>query len=254
MKQMKNIKQYSIRLGDEIISYTLEKKTVKYINLRIKPTGEVRVSAPRRVPIAVIERFLLEKSTFILSHLHRYHTCQANTLDIDHVIDGETFSLFGQPKTLHIIVRASTSIQQEGNQLHFTVPDDLTEEQKQKILSDYFTKQLADYIATAVDRIYPLFEPMGVSMPTIQLRLMTSRWGSCFPNKGKITLSKRLVHLPPSVIDYVILHEFAHFIHPNHAKPFYSLVASLMPDWQARRAVLNDAVFANKKEKLSCIN
>ena len=41
-------------------------------------------------------------------------------------------------------------------------------------------------------------------------------------------------------IEYVALHEFAHFIHPNHSKDFYNLVENLMPDWKERKQMLQD--------------
>lgn len=86
--------------------------------------------------------------------------------------------------------------------------------------------------------IYPLFQPYGVKYPQIKIRKMTSRWGSCHYNKGTIILNTRLIEAPRESIEYVILHEFAHFIHPNHSRQFYGLVESLMPDWKVRKAGL----------------
>lgn len=60
-------------------------------------------------------------------------------------------------------------------------------------------------------RIYPLFMPLGVEYPELALRKMRARWGSCAVNEGKITLNKRLIHVPQECIDYVSAHELAHF-------------------------------------------
>ena len=46
---------------------------------------------------------------------------------------------------------------------------------------------------------------------------------------------------PAECIEYVVLHEFAHFVHPNHSKDFYALVEKLMPDWKERREMLQGA-------------
>ena len=51
-----------------------------------------------------------------------------------------------------------------------------------------------------------------------------SRWGSCTPAKGTIRLSDRLKAAPPFVITYVLFHEMAHLIEPNHSKAFWRLV------------------------------
>ena len=35
-------------------------------------------------------------------------------------------------------------------------------------------------------------------------------------------------------IEYVILHEFVHFIQPNHSKAFYAIIENYMPDYKRR--------------------
>lgn len=90
--------------------------------------------------------------------------------------------------------------------------------------------------------IYPLFAPMGVEFPQIKIRTMKTQWGSCRPQTGVITLNRRLLEAPREAIEYVVLHEFAHFIHLNHSKDFYGLVESLMPDWKERKAMLEGII------------
>ena len=50
------------------------------------------------------------------------------------------------------------------------------------------------------------------------------RWGSCTMQTGAIRLSSRLRSLPPWVVDYVIVHELAHLIVPDHSQRFWELV------------------------------
>ena len=90
--------------------------------------------------------------------------------------------------------------------------------------------------------IYPLFAPMGVEFPEIKIRTMKTQWGSCRPYEGVITLNRRLLEAPREAIEYVVLHEFAHFIHLNHSKEFYGLVERLMPDWKERKAMLEGII------------
>jgi predicted metal-dependent hydrolase len=51
-----------------------------------------------------------------------------------------------------------------------------------------------------------------------------ARWGSCTPVDGSIRLSDRLRGMPDFVIDYVLLHELAHLIEPNHGAGFWKLL------------------------------
>ena len=51
-----------------------------------------------------------------------------------------------------------------------------------------------------------------------------SRWGSCSPDDGSIHLSLALADFPSWVRDYVIVHELAHLLIPDHSVEFWALV------------------------------
>ena len=90
-----------------------------------------------------------------------------------------------------------------------------------------------------LDEIYPLFIPYGVKKPVLRIRTMKSCWGSCLVNKGIITLNRKLLMQPRECIEYVVVHELCHFIHPNHSKEFYKFMEQFMPDWKERKGRLN---------------
>lgn len=51
-----------------------------------------------------------------------------------------------------------------------------------------------------------------------------SRYGSCSPGEGSIRISSALAGMPRWVRDYVLVHELAHLVEPNHSKRFWALV------------------------------
>jgi len=51
-----------------------------------------------------------------------------------------------------------------------------------------------------------------------------TRHGSCNPDRGTIRISHRIAEMPQFVQDYVIVHELAHVIEPNHSQRFWDLV------------------------------
>lgn len=65
-----------------------------------------------------------------------------------------------------------------------------------------------------------------------------SRWGSCSA-KGGLAYSWRLVLAPPHVLDYVVAHEVAHLVEPNHGARFWRLVRDLGADVEGGKAWLH---------------
>ena len=61
-----------------------------------------------------------------------------------------------------------------------------------------------------------------------------ARWGSCTPVDGTIRISDRVRGLPEYVVDYVLLHELAHLLVPNHGPAFWELLASYPRTERAR--------------------
>ncbi|MFJ5232663.1 M48 family metallopeptidase [Kitasatospora sp. NPDC088391] len=60
-----------------------------------------------------------------------------------------------------------------------------------------------------------------------QVRWVTnqnSRWGSCTPSERTVRLSHRLQGMPAYVVDYVLLHELAHLLVPDHGPRFWALL------------------------------
>jgi hypothetical protein len=64
-------------------------------------------------------------------------------------------------------------------------------------------------------------QPETVRWSTVQQR----RWGSCTPADRSIRVSTRLHEMPDWVLDYVLVHELAHLLEPNHSPRFWAEVA-----------------------------
>ena len=112
--------------------------------------------------------------------------------------------------------------------------DRVVEERKQ-----YFTeKELKTFILSLCESIYPYFEVKGIKYPQIKFRKMVSQWGNCRSSQGILTFNTNLVYAPPECIEYVVCHEFTHFLQPNHSKFFYVELEKICPSWRDCRKKL----------------
>lgn len=183
-----------------IITYELTRKSVKNINLRVRRDGSVAVSASRRVPVKFIDEWIRSKEEFILQAQERNaEREQQRQKELDTGANAD-FDLLDKEKALAVFQEIGQEVWQTLKQNGVQKPE-----------------------------VYP----------RIRVRTMKSRWGSCIPSKNVITLNTRLLLKQRHLVEYVVLHEFAHFTHPDHSPRFYGLVASMMPDWKERKKELN---------------
>ena len=75
---------------------------------------------------------------------------------------------------------------------------------------------------------------LGVRYGRIAVRCQKSKWGSCSA-KGNLNFNCLLLLAPETVLDYVVVHELCHRIEMNHSPRFWARVASVLPDYEARR-------------------
>jgi predicted metal-dependent hydrolase len=76
---------------------------------------------------------------------------------------------------------------------------------------------------------------MGVRYESIKISNAKKRWGSC-SSKNALNFAWRLVMCPPSVIEYVVVHELSHITHKNHSAEFWGSVSEVLPEYKEARA------------------
>ncbi|MBE7043011.1 MAG: M48 family metallopeptidase [Ruminococcaceae bacterium] len=105
----------------------------------------------------------------------------------------------------------------------------------------YFSEEEVQNVILRLCRTaYPYYKNFGIVDPTIQFRTMVSRWGSCHPTKGILTFNLNLMYAPRECIQYVVWHEFTHFLQANHSNKFYEELEKVCPDWKVCRKKLKE--------------
>lgn len=228
---------HTVTVGDRKITYELTRKKVKNINLRIKPDGTVHVSASTAVTIAVIERFIRERADFILGAIDKFNAKNENRKIL--FVSGENLSLLGTQHILYVKKGIRNyAADSDGNiTLYVTDTDDY--ELKYKTYIAWLRSQCLPLMTLLCKRAYnEHYGKLGIDFPTIKVKDMRSRWGSCIPSKKILTFNVHLMEYPLPAAEYVVAHEFTHFLQANHSARFYEELARYMPDYKQRERIL----------------
>jgi predicted metal-dependent hydrolase len=86
-------------------------------------------------------------------------------------------------------------------------------------------------------RLLEIAAEHGLTVARVSVRNQRWRWGSC-SRKGHICLNWRLIQMPDSVRDYVMIHELMHLKRMDHSPKFWKLVTQVCPDFEVARAWL----------------
>ncbi len=230
-----------IQIDGRELSYEWKRGGVKNINLRVRGDGTVYVSSPHFVSPKTVEEFIREKADFLFRAMEEVKRKHEKSSAV-RFREGEKIFLFGEEKLLHFSFDCSGENAEKGEEIIekdgvltlFCAED---EDAAHKKLQKYGEKQLETLLFRLISQALPLFD--GVKFPEIRLRAMRRTWGNCRAGSGILTFNSRLACYPVSCIEYVVMHELSHFLVQDHSAAFYAVLSQRMPDWKARKTLLN---------------
>lgn len=208
------------------ITYTLVIKQVKNINMRISPKGEIVVSANPFVPLDKIDEFVSSKVSWIVEHQKKVVEKAQRCL-----LSDKEIMLFGKQLKIKKSAGRYNYVSYDDKYLYVQLKQDADVE---KVITQFLNKLCKDVFMDVATLTCNSLKDYQIPFPEVKIRTMKSRWGSCTPARNTITLNKKLIHYPLEFIEYVVLHEFVHFIQPNHSKAFYNIIENYMPDYKQR--------------------
>ena len=181
--------QHQLEINGRILEYTLERKKVKNLNLRIRRDGSVYVSANRSVPLEEIENFLRSKSDFIFKAVEHYSEVISQKKSPKQFIDGESFRVLGHDLRLKVLRGAKNEVRSDGVFITLRVKDPFDTAMKERVFRKWLFDLCRGTVTELCEAVYPKFRKYGIDFPEIKFRNMVSRWGSCMPRRKVLTFS-----------------------------------------------------------------
>jgi len=90
------------------------------------------------------------------------------------------------------------------------------------------------YISDKVSHFNKLY---NFSYNRITIKNQRTCWGSC-SKKANLNFNWKIINLPETLADLIIVHELCHLKEFNHSQRFWDLVAIAIPDYKIRRLEL----------------
>lgn len=223
------------------IEVIVERKRIKNVRLRVLPSGLVKLSVPLGVAKPWIDDYLQKKLPWIEKALAYFKHKLNHEAETD-IKNGGTVYILGRPMTIMVIPSKIYKAEQKGDVINIQSPVSDDQPALQKQYERWLQKQSKTYFLEVVERLYPVIAQYGFDKPQIYVRKMKTLWGSCSRKRKKINLNSNLYKAPSPCVEYVVLHELAHFLYPRHNKDFYEFLTIHMPDWRERKKVLNNGL------------
>ena len=220
---------------DHPLSYQLirSKKRRKTISLHIKEDGKVVVYAPYSTLKCEIEKFINEKESWIVEKLSEKKRSIKGAEKA--FLPGEKFLYLGELFPLEIQDNNSKGYPLKLSFGKFILDKDHIEKARDLFIQWYkreAKERIGERVKYYSNRLQ-LF-PKGVKITSAKYR-----WGSC-SRDNRLSFSWRIIMVPLSVIDYVLIHELVHIKEKNHSRSFWSYVESIIPDYKGHRLWLKE--------------
>lgn len=202
----------------------LVRSTRKTIAILVHPDGQVTVRAPKNVPLAQIQAFIDSKAEWIDQKREIARQKRESKPALRQFAVGERFLFMGREYPLVVREEPGKPLTLEENRFILRPSPRYA---PREVFYLWYEREAHTVIKQRVEALAGKF---NLGYKKIRITSARTRWGSC-SSTGTLSFTWRLVMAPPEVIDYVVIHELAHTIEPNHSKRFWDRVAAMDRDY-----------------------
>jgi len=237
---------YTLDLGaiNGKVCVTIQRKAIKNVHLKVYRTLDVFLNLSPNVADEWIIDFLEKRKEWVDRQITKYKA--ANGYNSLHDLkSGSSTQFLG--KDLRIIQKKSdngeTKIIVDEKTVIIYLDDETDTEKLNKVFHAWWRKQAYNTFSEELTFLYNrILKKYSIPFPVLQIRKMSTLWGSCTKKQNKIVLNEYLLKADRLCIQYVILHELTHLLYENHDTNFYNFLTIQMPDWKQRKNRLDKEV------------
>ena len=206
----------------------------KTIEIVVERDASLVLKAPPAATISRAEQFVTSKREWIYRKLADRDALTGPPI-AKQFVEGEGFAYLGRNYRLTLTNDAEdTCVRLERGRFHLPTA---RSPQGVQLMRSWYTEVGGQWLR---ERIRPWAARLGEDAVEVDVRDLGYRWGSARPTSGpqRLNVHWAAAQLPPSIIDYILVHELAHLREANHTSTFWATVTRLMPAYEQRRIAL----------------
>lgn len=211
------------------IQYTLRRSQRKTASIYIERDGKVSVLVPDELSDSQVDELLENKRKWIYRNLAEWEDLNATRVHREFV-NGEGFLYLGRSYRLKLVDDQEYPLMLKDG--HFCLLSSNDSELNPDMAFREFYREKAK--RRIPERVAHYQDRMGVEPTSVKIMELKNRWASCTA-EGNLNFHWKCMMAPPSVLDYIVVHELAHLIHSNHTHAFWNEVDKVMPEYTDRK-------------------
>ncbi|MGO4527268.1 M48 family metallopeptidase [Microvirga sp. 2MCAF35] len=229
-----------LTVGETQISYTLRRSN-KTQSARITVTPQtVEVVVPATASEEEIAGVLHRRRDWLVEQTRHMADIVATAPKVVHFVSGAKIPYRGRLVRLTVQPSDGTLVEvsfRNGFIIHY--PCALSEGSRDTLIEDALRLWLRKRLRGDVNAFVRQHgESNGLKPRRVEIKDQKHLWGSCGQDRV-VNLNWHLIFAPKTVLEYAVVHELCHLRHRNHDRDFWSLVAAILPDWEVRKAWLD---------------
>jgi len=229
-----------VEYGTHLIPVRVFFEPRNQLAITVRPDMQIEARAPINSKMQQVKDKLNQKAGWMWRQLDYFEQFQPMQPPREYV-GGETHVYLGRQYRLKINKSNQERVRLFGKffEVDTAFPDDSGK--VKALMVGWYRDHAKGLIRRRIEIYLPDVQRYGAKKPIVRVRKMKRRWGS-YTTSGTLLFNLELVKAPIHCVDYVLVHELCHLVHPNHSPDFYQLLGMLMPDWPERKERLEKVV------------
>ena len=196
----------------------------KTVSIHVERDGSVSARIPETISEEEILKVLKSKEYQIHKNLAQWSQLNQTKVERNYV-NGQSFLYLGRNYRLQIIEnKFETLIFSKG----YFYLSSFKKNNARELFISFYKEKLNEKLKPILKRYQG---QLDVNPKEIKVMELQNRWASCTAS-GNVNFHWKCAMAPIDVLNYIVVHELTHLIHPNHTTAFWNEIDKVLPNYE----------------------